>query len=408
MPRSALTDGAGPALLASLTAAADARLAEALDLRRELHASPRLSGDEAHTRDTLLERMPWAAVDHVAGTGAVVRLNQTDQASVVFRADIDALPIDEETEVSWRSAVPGVMHACGHDVHMAAAWLAFAAIRDAGPRPLAPALLLQPREESAPQGGADVMREGILTRLGTRSVIGVHVQPELPLGTISAPPGMVNASWDDFTITVRGRGGHGAYPHTTKDPIPVMCSIVAALQQVVSRRMDPMRATVLTIGTIHGGTGANIVADSVTCSGTLRTSLDQDRLQVHAEIEHIVKAYTGGHGVDGDYVVDGGGPPLINNDALSAHTEALLRQASFKVASPGFRSCGSDDFSYYTEAFPSLMTFVGTGREKDGTGLHHARFLPPDRLVRDCALALLAGYTAANAAQPDGLEDFSD
>lgn len=385
------------AVMSSLTAAVDARLPEAIDLRRELHASPRLSGDEADTRDMVLRRVPWAVPEAVALTGAVARLEGPNRGTVVFRAETDALPIHEETGVDWRSAVPGSMHACGHDVHMASAWLAFAALRDAGPGALAPALLLQPREESAPQGAADVIRDGILERLGARSVIGVHVQPELPVGAVSALPGMVNASWDDFTITVRGQGGHGAYPQTTKDPIPVMCSIVSALQQVVSRRTDPMRATVLTVGTIRGGSGANIVADSVTCSGTLRTSLEQDRTLVHSEIQSIVKAYTAGHGVDGDYTVDGGGPPLVNDDALSVRAEALLRDASFRVASPGFRSCGSDDFSFYTESLPSLMTFVGAGRERGGPGLHHSRFLPPDRLVRDCALAFIAGYIAANA-----------
>lgn len=387
---------------AVLTDALDKHVDDALELRRLIHMSPRLSGDEDDTRLLLLEWMPWADALPVADTGALLVLPGSAGERVVFRAETDALPLDEDTGVEWSSRNPGVMHACGHDVHMAAAWLALQAVREVVPDGPSAAVLLQPREEVAPQGARDVVHSGLLRDSNTAAVIGVHVQSELPVGRVSAAAGMVNASWDDFAIVLRGRSGHAAYPHRSLDPIPAMASVISGLQQIVSRSADPMSPTVLTIGTITGGTGPNIIADSVRCAGTLRTSTEEDRQRVHGEVQRIVESYASAHGMQGTYDVESGGPPLRNDPGLAVGAAELLSGTDLLPCDIDFKSCGSDDFSFYTAEFPSLMGFVGTGAPTSSAGLHSPTFLPPDRSVRDCAVVFLAGYIAAAAGRVMG------
>lgn len=368
-----------------LRQALDAELPRAYALRRQIHEDPHVSGDEAGTRDLVLEHLPVADGIEVAGTGAIVRVGGPGPA-VAIRAELDALPVVESTGSTWASRTAGVMHACGHDVHLAATAALAGAVARIGRPPLL--VVLQPREETAPSGALDVLASGLLE--GGRAMIGAHVQPQLLAGTISATPGFVNASADEFTVTVHGRGGHAAYPHTLADPVGALAHIVVALQGLPHRVADPTSTTVLSVTRLMAGTAANVVPDTAVAAGTLRTSNDTDRRRLLDGLTGTATAIATAHGCTADIAVVELEPPLINDSALAAAAGSGLRDLGYTVVDD-MRSAGSDDFAHYCRYLPSLMMFVGVA---GGGRLHSATFLPPDEAVRDVAYALLAGYCA--------------
>ncbi len=285
------------------------------------------------------------------------------------------------------------MHACGHDVHMAAAVAVARTLQDEGaPAPLV--LVLQPREETSPR--APRMSRSLAFRAhDIRAFLGVHVQPRLPQGSFAATPGPVNAAADQFTITVTGRPGHAAYPHLTADPVVAAADLIGTLQHLISRQVDPTNPTVLTVGTINGGNSPNVVPAQVRMTGILRTFDEHDRVRLHGAIDAAARAVTNVHGCDSEVVVGLGAPVLVNDPTLTATAATWIERTGLKSAPP-LRSCGADDFSFYCALFPSLMVFVGVGTgAADEPGLHHPDFLPPDRAVGDVARAMLAGYLGA-------------
>ncbi|MFB6439744.1 M20 family metallopeptidase [Streptomyces sp. NPDC056411] len=377
--------------LTALAAQLERELDHAVELRHQLHAQPCLSGDEAAARDLVLAALPGGhGAAEVAGTGAVVRVGGGGPA-IAVRGELDALAVHEDTGVPWASQRPGVMHACGHDVHLAAlVALARAVDRAGGPAPLL--AVLQPREETYPSGAQDISEDGILEREQCRATIGAHVQPLLAAGTVACTPGGVNASADEFTVTVRGSGGHAAYPHLTRDPVVTLAHVVVALQSVVSRGVDPMSSVVLSVTTLAAGTAPNVVPGSAEARGTLRAMRTADRQALHERLAETADLVARAHGCSADVEITCGEPVLDNDATLAAATQPLLATLGLKVATD-LRSAGADDFSYFSERMPALMLFVGThgGTEQ----LHSPTFLPPDERVRDVAHALLAGYLAA-------------
>ncbi|MEU5543556.1 M20 family metallopeptidase [Streptomyces sioyaensis] len=376
--------------LSALAAALDEELPAAAALRHRLHARPCLSGAEAPTRDLVLAALPAGSTTKVADTGAVVRIGGPGPA-VAVRAELDALAVQENTGAPWTSEHPGLMHACGHDVHLAALTaLARAIGRKGGPAPLL--AVLQPREETYPSGAQDVVEDGILDREQCRAVIGAHVQPLLPAGTVACTPGGVNASADEFTVTVHGRSGHAAYPHLTRDPVVTLAHIVVALQSLVSRGTDPMSPVVLSVSTLAAGTAANVIPGTAEARGTLRALGSRDRETLHARLAEVAGLVAQAHGCTAQVDITRGEPVLDNDPELTAATRPLLGPLGLRVGDD-LRSAGADDFSFFCAQLPSLMLFVGThgGTEQ----LHSPTFLPPDDRIRDVAHALLAGYLAA-------------
>ncbi|RVU19988.1 amidohydrolase [Streptomyces antnestii] len=386
---------------ARLTEELRRRLPDAIALRRRLHAEPRLSGDEGQTRDTVIEALPARCdVAKTADTGAVVRIGGAGPA-IAVRGEMDALAVTERTGTPWASRRTGVMHACGHDVHMAAATaLALAVDQVDGAVPML--MVLQPREEAYPSGALDIVEDGVLRREQCRAVIGAHVQPLLAPGTVACTPGAVNASSDEFTLTVHGQGGHAAYPHLTHDPVAALAHIVVALQTLVSRRTDPMSPLVLSVTRLDAGSASNVVPDVASARGTLRAMDTGQRAAVQREMRETARLVARTQGCRAEVTFVHGEPVLVNDPALTSATAPLLAELGLRPA-PELRSAGSDDFSYYSAHFPSLMMFVGTGgggTRGDGTGgdeerLHSAAFLPDDTAVGEVAHALLAGYLAA-------------
>ena len=380
--------------LGALRDAVHRQLPDAERLRRELHARPSLSGHEEPTLSQLLDALPGGAgAERVAaGTGAVLRIGGPGPA-VGIRAELDALPITEATGVPW-AAGTGAMHACGHDVHMAALTALARALHEVGP-PVPMLAVLQPREEGNPSGALDVISSGLLQAHQVTAMAAAHVQPLLQAGEVACAPGVVNASADEFLVTITGSPGHAAYPHLTHDPVLALAQFVVAVQQLVSRNTDPMQPAVVTVGMLAAGEAPNAIPGTATARGTIRsvTAVHRDRL--HGRLHEVATGIALAHGCIADVTIVGGEPVLDNDPGLAASTAALLTRLGATVTEP-LRTCGADDFSFYGGVAPSLMMFAGTGGQP-GSGLHTATFLPGDRAVADVADALLAGYLAGCA-----------
>jgi amidohydrolase len=378
---------------AALRAALDREISGAVRLRRELHAGAELSGAEHRTAATVAAALGAADAPAIAGTGRMVRIGPPSGPCIAVRSELDALPVREQTGVSWASAT-GAMHACGHDVHLAAlAALGRAArgVAQAAGLPAALLAVLQPREEGHPSGARDIAASAEFAAQKPDAVIGVHLQHQVPPGTVAAAAGTVNASTDDFEIRVEGTGGHAGYPHLAVDPVPVLCDVVLALQQIVSRRIDPTHGAAVSVGALQAGQAPNVIPGSATARGSLRALDPADRPVLRQALSEIVEHTCRAHGCQGTVRIDEGEPALVNSEPLTEASWPLLREAGFAVDA-SFRSCGADDFSYYSRRAPILMLFVGSG----GTvTLHHPRFLPPDGAVGQVASVMLAGYLAA-------------
>jgi amidohydrolase len=381
-------------LLETLLHSLEEELPRALELRERLHMIPEPSHGEHATSGLVAEALRTRRVESVARMGLLARVGPPGEA-IVVRAELDALPIEEETGSSF-AATNGFMHACGHDVHMAALAALFrAAGRSEGSLPKPLAALFQPSEEAYPSGADLVVREGVLEE-ETGAVVAAHVHPDVPWGSVSVEAGPVNASSDNLHITVEGSGGHGAYPHRVHDPILALSHAVVALQSLVSRRLDPMHAAVFSVGWMRAGSAENVIPGVGEAGGTLRALDPADRQPLRRMACEIVENTARAHGCVARIDVTEGEPATVNDPALAEAARSLLPEAGFQPA-PAMRSCGSDDFGFYGRTSPTLMLFVGL---KNGSGtqnvpLHHPRFLPSNEAVRAVARAQAVAFTAA-------------
>jgi amidohydrolase len=379
-----------------LSAAVAEELPAAVELRHQLHGDPRLSGDEQDTADAVVAALGLGEGRPVADTGRLVRVVDGPGRAVALRAELDGLAVDEQTGVPWAST-GGVMHACGHDAHLAGlVAVARAVTRVGGPAPLV--LLLQPREERSPSGAADVVASGVLVEERVASVVAAHVQPQLAAGVVNATPGPVNAATDEFTITVTGHGGHGGYPHTTVDPVLALSAIVVNLQQLVSRRVDPTVGAVLAVTQLDAGTSFNVVPDTARARGGLRVMREEDHELLLRALTDVAEHTAIAYGCTATVHSESNEPVLANDPELARATVPWLVGAGVTV-DDSWRSFGADDFSHFCAGHRGLMLFLGVdgGPESaDGRrpGLHSPRFLPDDDVVGHVAAALLAGYLA--------------
>jgi amidohydrolase len=379
-------------LLRTLLDALEDEISQAIELRERLHASPEPSHEEHATARLIAEAIE--AVEPVAHTGLLARVGPPGEA-VAVRAELDALPIEEETGAPF-AATNGFMHACGHDVHMAALAALFRAagrVEGSLPKPLA--ALFQPSEEAYPSGAELIVGEGVLAE-ATRAVVAAHVHPDVPWGSVSVEAGPVNASSDNLRIVVEGSGAHGAYPHRAHDPILALSHAVVALQSLISRRLDPMHAAVFSVGWLRAGSAENVIPGAAEAGGTLRALNPEDREPLRRMAREIVAHTARAHGCTARVEVTEGEPATINDPALAEAARSLLPEAGFESA-PAMRSCGSDDFGFYGLTSPTLMLFVGL-RDAPGTPnvpLHHPRFLPSEGAVLAVARAQALAFVAA-------------
>ena len=360
----------------------------AIALRHVLHRHPHVSGDEDPTAARVVEALELPA-ERIAGTGRLLRIGP-DGPAVGLRAEMDALPVTEETGAPFASA-NGAMHACGHDVHLAALVAVVRAARRLE-LPVGLVVVLQPREEVGPTGAIDVVGSGRLLDHRVRALIAAHVQPLVPAGCVTTDPGSVNASVDEVDIVVTGRGGHGAYPHLAADPVPALCRAVLALPDAARAAVDPLQPVVVTIPQLEGAGAPNVIPGTARASGTVRAMREQDRALVHERLARTVRGIAEAAGCVGEYRVRRGEPALVNDPLLAAAAGRWLE--AFEVPPASFASCGSDDFATYGPQVPILMQFVGTGEGPAGPMLHDARYLPGDHVVGQVATALVAGWLA--------------
>jgi amidohydrolase len=380
-------------LLRTLLNSLPAELPRAVALRERLHENPEPSHEEHETAGLVTEALDAGGVGRVAGTGLVARVGPDDLPAVAVRAELDALPIEEETGASF-AATNGLMHACGHDVHMAALAALFRAARRVEaslPRPLL--ALYQPSEEAYPSGADLILREGTLA---AGAIVAAHVHPDVPWGAVSVEPGPVNASCDYLRITVEGIGGHGAYPHRAHDPILALSHVVIALQSLVGRRLDPMHAGVFSVGWIRAGSAENVIPSRAEAGGTLRVLEPGDREPLRRAAREMVENTARSHDCAARLEVTEGEPATLNDPALAEAARSLLPEAGFELA-PAMRSCGSDDFGFYRRLAPTLMMFVGLrdGPNVRPASLHNPRFLAPNEAVETVARAQAVAFAAA-------------
>jgi amidohydrolase len=355
--------------------------------RRHFHAHPELGYQEFETSKIVAERLQALGVEDlrtgVAKTGVTALIRGTAQTSgpiktALVRADMDALPIDEENQADYRSLTSGVMHACGHDGHTAML-LGIARLltdhRDQFAGTVK--LLFQPSEERPPGGAKPMIDEGVLEDPHVDAVFGMHISQDTPLGKIELRGGPAMASTDSFRIIVKGKGGHGAQPETTVDPIVVGSQIVVALQTIVSREIDPNRAAVVTVGAFRAGEANNVIPDTAELRGTVRSFLPEIRQQLADRIESLVHGIAIAMRADVDFDYHFGYPSTVNDPAM---TEMVREVAIETVGADNVLEAeplmGAEDFSYFLQERPGCFFFVGSKNEDKGLvwGHHHPKF----------------------------------
>ena len=375
-----------PSELRHPAAEVDAATAEhLLTHRRELHAAPELSFKEFETAHYIAERLEALAPDRleaaVGGAGVVADIRGARPGrSVLVRADMDGLPIQEASDLPFRSGRRGVMHACGHDVHMAIALEVARATSQqrAGFSGLV-RFAFQPAEETA--GGAKLMIDaGVLD--GVDRLIGLHVWSQLPVGQVCVRPGAIMASADWFTLTVRGKGGHGAIPEVTVDAVVIAAQVVTALQTLVSRETSPRSPVVVTLGSIHGGTAFNVIAGEVVIEGTLRTFDAQLRdrlLQRMAELgDGIARAMRGAC----EFQLRSASPPVVNDASIASLVAGTAGAILGEDAVVPFEPLMvGEDFSYFLQARPGCFFLLGGAPEGPPVGHHTAEFRIDERCL---------------------------
>jgi amidohydrolase len=344
--------------------------------RRDFHMHPELGFQEHRSASTiadLLRKLGYQVRTGVATTGVVGLLKGKQTGPIVMlRFDMDALPISEENEAGYASQNPGVMHACGHDAHMTIG-LGVATLmaqhRDEMVGMLK--LVFQPGEEG--MHGAEVMvKEGVLENPRPDVFLATHVWNDKPVGTVDVTPGAVMAAAEKWTCTVRGKGGHGALPHQTVDPVVTTAQIVTALQTVVSRNVSPLETAVVTVGTVHGGDAFNVIPAQVDLSGTIRTYSPQVKETVVRRMREVIECVAAACGATAELEILPLTPALIND----AHVAEVARAAAEAVVgsenvSSGERTMGSEDAAFFMQDVPGCYFFLGSANAERGLSAPH-------------------------------------
>ena len=357
-----------------------------VNLRRDLHRHPELSWNEHRTTERLISELDrlGLAWQRPLDTGIVAEIEgPSDVPAVAIRADIDALPIQEETDLPYASETPGVMHACGHDAH--AAMLVGAAEllterRDSLPAPVR--LIFQPAEETG-SGARAMVEAGVLGSVG--AIFGGHVDRHYPTGTLVAVKGAVNASTDAFRISIRGQQGHAARPHETVDAVVVGSLIVMAVQTIVSREIDPTHPSVVSIGRFEAGSADNVIAGAAELSGTIRAQEPAVRRHLHRSIARICQSVGQLHQASVELEIEEGTPPLVNRGAMvdvARHAAAEALGADRVRTRVRTVNMGGEDFSWYLLEVPGCYVRLGA-RLEDSAGYpaHSSRFEIDERVL---------------------------
>lgn len=355
-------------------------------LRERLHRCPEPSFEEEETTEVLAAFLSEIGIDDVErlpGTGLVARVpGRAGSAApvVALRGDIDALPIQEQTGVSFTSERSGWMHACGHDVH--GSWaVGAAALLSEEPADGDVLIVLQPGEETG-CGAERVVASGLLDE--AKLIFGGHVDPRWQVGEIVAQAGAMAAATDEFTIEVRGAGGHGARPQLGRDPVVAAASLVTAIQTIVARRVTPGDPAVVTVGEFHAGTAPNVIPESARLTGTMRSTTVRTRDLLKEALREVCDGTGTGFGVHVDVAFHGGTPPIQNDEMATeiAHGAALAIVGEERLVALTEPNMGGEDFAVYLERMPGcFLRFGSRGAEDAVIGAHTPRFMPRSEVV---------------------------
>lgn len=348
--------------------------------RRYLHQYPELSFQEFNTSSFIKKsldeiRVPWISV---ADTGVLATIGKSSSNKIIaLRADMDALPIMEETNVAYKSLNTGVMHACGHDVHLSSLLGVAEILRRLENKINGTVkLIFQPAEEILPGGAIKILGEGVLSNPKVNAIIGQHVMPSIESGKIGIRKGRFMASMDEIRMKITGRGGHGAEPHRNIDAVVVASTIILSLQQIVSRNNNPKTPTVLSFGKIQANGSINIIPDTVSIEGTFRTMDEKWREEAHVKIKTIAKSIAEGFGCECSVDIRKGYPCLYNNETLTDKVQSIIEDyiGTANVIETDIWMA-SEDFAYYAEEFDSCLYLLGSGySEKVNPSLHTSLF----------------------------------
>ena len=355
---------------------------EFIEVRHHLHAHPELSYTEFETSKFIQEKLASFNIPFqvMATTGVVgiIKGKNPESRIIALRADIDALPIDEENAVEYASQNKGIMHACGHDVHttcLLGAAKILNELKDEWEGTIK--LIFQPGEEKNPGGASIMIKEGVLTNPAPQAIFGLHVHPGLALGKFSFRKGRVMASTDEISISIKSKGGHAAAPHLTADTVLIASHLIVSLQQIISRNNNPTSPSVLSICSIHGGNATNVIPSEVKLMGTFRAMDETWRYKAHDLIKKMTVELVTSMGAEADVTIDVGYPFVENNPELTETAWQLANEywGNDNVEETELRM-GAEDFGYYAQIIPGCFYRLGVRNEEKGIvhNVHTPRF----------------------------------
>ena len=377
---------------------------EFIDIRRYLHAHPELSYQEFETSRFVQQKLSELNIPfEIKATTGVIGLLQGKNPGkrvVALRADMDALPITEENELSYKSTIPGVMHACGHDVHttvLLGAAKILSELKDEWEGTVK--LIFQPGEEKNPGGASLLIKEGVLENPAPQSIFGLHVHAILDTGKLSFRGGMVMASADEIYITIKGKGGHAAAPQYTVDIILIASHLIVSLQQIISRNNNPFNPSVLSITSFQGGNTTNVIPSEVKLMGTFRAMDEAWRFKAHELIKKMATELVHSMGAEIDIKIDTGYPFVLNNEKLSAAARSAAESYLGKenIEETELRM-GAEDFAFYSHKIPACFFRLGTRNIAKGITIGgHTPTFNVDEDAIEIGIGMMALLGATNA-----------
>ena len=387
-------------LLSAIGDSVDALVPQLVELRRDLHAHPELSREETRTTLVVSQRLEAAGirVRLLPGTGLIADIGAEQPAyRVALRADLDALPVRERTDLDWASTNYGVCHACGHDVHVAAVLGAGLALRaheeELRERGIAARLIFQPAEEIMPGGAIDVLEQGGMD--GVDAVFAVHCDPSLEVGRVGLREGPITAASDRVTVHLSGRGGHTSRPHLTEDITFALAKVITEVPAALSRRLDPRSGLALVWGEVRAGMASNVIPSSGMVAGTLRMLDAEAWKNVGPLLEQIIHAVVQPYAVTARLEHVPGVPPVVNHaDAIDVLRQACLGGGLEPVPTP--QSLGGEDFAWYLASVPGAMARLGTRTPGGPVYDLHQGDLVVDEGSVSAGATLLAGAVVAD------------
>lgn len=369
---------------------------EMVDIRRFLHQYPEVSFHEYKTAEYIAnyyEKLQIPYKTNIGGNGVIATLKgKKPGKTIALRADFDALPIDDQKEVAYKSKIKGAMHACGHDGHTATLLVLAKVMKQFQDELHGTIVFLHQHAEEIPPGGAiSILESGVLDEVD--AIFGNHLWVPTPLGEVTTKPGPFMAGVASFTITVKGKGGHGGYPHETKDAIVIASEITTQIQNIISRKISPFATSVITIGKFEAGTSFNVIADEAKLTGTVRYFDHKVDEQIKEKMEQVIKGICIANDATYEFVYEDGYPPVVNHEE---ETDIVFQAAEniteIQSATISKAQMAGEDFAHYLEKIPGAFFFTGANKEGHDYPHHHPMFDFNEKAMPIAAKMLIGAY----------------